>query len=583
MRSRALTALIIGVSLTAPAAEAGATPASIGRPVVQCQAKIAGAAGKFVTRRRKTLERCLEEAVACPGTLAGAASAADDACLAAVAGRCRAKLAGLEGPRQRLDASGPACTGGAGAPPLVTMEDFFGEDGLAYEFIAPLCPDLTMREGVPADYSVCQRSALRCSADRAVGLEVPRAAELLGRLEIPLEDAGVCLGAGLCGNGQLDGDEECDDGPANSNTVPDACRMHCTDAACGDGVVDSDEHCDDGNLSDGDGCAADCLVEDGVCGNGVLEGDEECDDGNLADGDGCDADCLLESVCGNGIVEDDEDCDDGNLADGDGCAADCLLEGVCGNGEVEGDEECDDGPANSDVLPDHCRTDCTDPVCGDGVVDPDELEECEPPGSLLCTPDCEWRFSLPVRGGAAAGARPPAGMDDLGTCQHAIIRGGTRVADRTRRLVQRCVMQLARCMIGIPEDRDPAGTRFDACLAEAQRRCEATVAARDSLVARTVIAVADQCRTDDAAIPLERLVDPTTGLGFAPIAAACPFPAEGTPAVGDLLACVLGHERCVGERAVGETIPRANEFLWELDLDPEESFPCVLDPADFDF
>lgn len=32
---------------------------------------------------------------------------------------------------------------------------------------------------------------------------------------------------------------------------------------CGDGAIDASEGCDDGNLLDGDGCAADCLVENG--------------------------------------------------------------------------------------------------------------------------------------------------------------------------------------------------------------------------------------------------------------------------------------------------------------------------------
>jgi cysteine-rich repeat protein len=41
------------------------------------------------------------------------------------------------------------------------------------------------------------------------------------------------------------------------------------------------------------GCAEDgtCM---GVCGDGILDPFEECDDGNTDDGDGCDADCELE-------------------------------------------------------------------------------------------------------------------------------------------------------------------------------------------------------------------------------------------------------------------------------------------------
>lgn len=77
-------------------------------------------------------------------------------------------------------------------------------------------------------------------------------------------------------------------------------------AVCGNGRLEGMEQCDDGNLRDGDGCAADCRLEPGtnpspVCGNGVLEGTEQCDDGNLRDGDGCTSDCRLDpdpGACG---------------------------------------------------------------------------------------------------------------------------------------------------------------------------------------------------------------------------------------------------------------------------------------------
>ncbi|MBI2378770.1 MAG: DUF4215 domain-containing protein [Deltaproteobacteria bacterium] len=67
-----------------------------------------------------------------------------------------------------------------------------------------------------------------------------------------------------------------------------------------DAVLDGpNEECDDGNMTDGDGCSAQCLVES--CGNGRKEGLDECDDGNHVDGDGCTAACRLE-VCGDGIL-----------------------------------------------------------------------------------------------------------------------------------------------------------------------------------------------------------------------------------------------------------------------------------------
>ena len=62
-----------------------------------------------------------------------------------------------------------------------------------------------------------------------------------------------------------------------------------------------------------------------VCGDGILEGSEACDDGNVTDGDGCRADCSIE-ICGDGILDLGEACDDGNTTSGDGCSADCLYQ-----------------------------------------------------------------------------------------------------------------------------------------------------------------------------------------------------------------------------------------------------------------
>ena len=81
-----------------------------------------------------------------------------------------------------------------------------------------------------------------------------------------------------------------------------------TNAACGDGVVDGGEQCDDGNVTNGDGCSSTCTVQTGytctgnpsicatTCGDGVTAGAEQCDDGNLVNGDGCNNTCLLENL-----------------------------------------------------------------------------------------------------------------------------------------------------------------------------------------------------------------------------------------------------------------------------------------------
>ena len=89
--------------------------------------------------------------------------------------------------------------------------------------------------------------------------------------------AGVALAAPRCGDGivQPSLGEVCDDGPLNSATAPDACRLDCKPHRHGDHVKDSDEECDDGNRIAGDGCDANGLIE--MCGDGRLEGDETCD------------------------------------------------------------------------------------------------------------------------------------------------------------------------------------------------------------------------------------------------------------------------------------------------------------------
>jgi len=60
---------------------------------------------------------------------------------------------------------------------------------------------------------------------------------------------------------------------------------------CGNGMVDGIEECDDGNRVNDDGCSETCVLE---CGDGVVGGAEECDDGNRVSMDGCDDMCMSE-------------------------------------------------------------------------------------------------------------------------------------------------------------------------------------------------------------------------------------------------------------------------------------------------
>jgi len=103
----------------------------------------------------------------------------------------------------------------------------------------------------------------------------------------------------LCGNGVLEMGEVCDDGPENSDNLPDACRSDCRQAYCGDGVVDTGEDCDEGaamsDLVPG-ACRRNCQLPG--CGDGVVDPAESCDDGNTTSGDGCAADCQVEDLFG---------------------------------------------------------------------------------------------------------------------------------------------------------------------------------------------------------------------------------------------------------------------------------------------
>lgn len=228
-----------------------------------------------------------------------------------------------------------------------------------------------------------------------------------------------CVSA-MCGDGIVEADvEECDDGPGNSDAQPDACRTNCRRAGCGDAVQDTGEACDDGNDANDDACLTGCVPAQ--CGDGIVHvGVEQCDDGALNSdtvANACRVDCQL-AHCGDSVVDTGEDCDDGNTSTSDACPAchvaicgdgfvrssveecddanefpddDCIAcaNARCGDGHVrDGVEQCDGGAANSDTLPDRCRSSCALPRCGDGVVDAGETCDSSGVSTRTCDADC---------------------------------------------------------------------------------------------------------------------------------------------------------------------------------------------------
>jgi cysteine-rich repeat protein len=77
---------------------------------------------------------------------------------------------------------------------------------------------------------------------------------------------------------------------------------------CGNGEFNIGETCDDGNTVSADGCSSTCTVEEGfscgtsstgstcqeMCGDLLVVGLEECEDGNFEEGDGCSSSCRVE-------------------------------------------------------------------------------------------------------------------------------------------------------------------------------------------------------------------------------------------------------------------------------------------------
>ena len=290
-----------------------------------------------------------------------------------------------------------------------------------------------------------------------------------------------CVQIWVCGNGHIDPGEQCDDGNTmsgdgcsstcqvepgyvcpNHNGVGGAC-VKLPAPVCGDGMLEGTEQCDDGNTTSGDGCSSTCQLEPGFtcptpgapckriefCGDSILELDigEQCDDGNMVSGDGCSATCQLEPGyvcptpgqpcvstvrCGDGRLGGSEQCDDGNNLSGDGCSATCQLEPgwicptpgakcttVCGDGIVAGREQCDLGalngagsacsasctinagyacvtstpPASGDAGADASAplptSTCHQTVCGDGIKE--GSEQCDDGNRIPydgCSPTC---------------------------------------------------------------------------------------------------------------------------------------------------------------------------------------------------
>jgi hypothetical protein len=180
-------------------------------------------------------------------------------------------------------------------------------------------------------------------------------------------EEGICIIELVCGDGILNQEtEECDgedfgndiNGCADIEgfdggelTCSETCEINtslCT--ICGDGIINGDEECDDMNEDETDTCN-NCILT--TCGDGIVQNpngnnvSEVCDDGtNDGSYDSCSTDCLTRmSYCGDGTCDSEEDCD--SCSDDCGCASGYTCNsGTC---EVETSDSSDDD--NDEEIP----------------------------------------------------------------------------------------------------------------------------------------------------------------------------------------------------------------------------------------
>ncbi len=214
-----------------------------------------------------------------------------------------------------------------------------------------------------------------------------------------------CTGA-QCGDGYTNSaaGEECDDG----NLIDgDGCQSTCRWPGCGDGIVDGTEECDD--VGESATCDADCTFA--VCGDGTVNftAGEVCDD--AGESATCDTNCTI-AACGDGTVNitAGEACDD--AGESATCDTDCTA-ALCGDAtiNVTVGENCDDGGESA-----FCDADCTPAICGDGTVNVTAGEGCDDGGeSPTCDADCTPAICGDVTVNATAGEECDDGGESV-TC-----------------------------------------------------------------------------------------------------------------------------------------------------------------------
>jgi cysteine-rich repeat protein len=194
-------------------------------------------------------------------------------------------------------------------------------DGRALQpsFAVSSSGDATAEHAVPAVAATPQGDAVVVWRDTHTAFD--------GSKPGPVTDI-VARALRLCGNGNVDPGEQCDDGNRDAG---DCCSPSCQFEPTG-------QACDDGRF-----CSLGSVCDQGTCGGGVPR---DCSDGNACTADRCDestAQCVNDASLLNG-----RSCDDGNA---------CTSQDTCSAGNCQGTAvTCDDGNP--------CTADACDPAAG---------------------------------------------------------------------------------------------------------------------------------------------------------------------------------------------------------------------------
>ncbi len=122
-------------------------------------------------------------------------------------------------------------------------------------YLTTVCNEVICGDGIREGTEICDRDSQSCDkfGDYADWLWAPCQSDCMGF------DTTYCWDAAkaTCGNGMLEGLEECDDGNLNDN---DDCTASCKNAYCGDGIINTlREECDWAEKTyQGFFCTADC-------------------------------------------------------------------------------------------------------------------------------------------------------------------------------------------------------------------------------------------------------------------------------------------------------------------------------------